>query len=288
MPPLIHPTAYVDPGAQLGDNVEVGPFCLIERDTVIGDGTRLSAHVHIKPYTTVGKHCTLDDGVILGGLPQDLKFKGEVSYLTVGDHTTLREYVTLHRATGEGKTTRIGSHCMLMAYAHVGHNSVVHDHVIVANAAQLAGHVDIGHHVVIGGVCGVHQHIRMGPYSMVGGVSAVRQDVPPFCMAGGHPAMLYGLNTIGLRRNGFSVAERSALKNAYKSIFYNREHQPLTDRIDQASGQWGEVAPVRELIAFVSALSSRGFCAPHQVTAPQEEESASSVPTSSAAEMVGV
>jgi UDP-N-acetylglucosamine acyltransferase len=268
---VIHPTASVDPGAQLGENVVIGPYCLIEKDTIIGNSTTLNARVHIKRYSSIGHHCTLDDGVVVGGLPQDLKYKGEVSYATVGDHTTLREYVTIHRATGEGETTQMGSHCFIMAYAHVGHNSVVGDHVIMANTVQVAGHVEIGHHVVIGGMSALHQHVKMGPYSMLGGVSATRQDIPPFCIADGHTAKLYGLNVVGLRRNGFSASERSALKSAYKILFYNKDGQPLQARIEQVETEWAESPCVQELLQFIKVPSKRGFCTPNQVSGPSTE-----------------
>lgn len=215
----VHPTALVDPGAQLEEGVEIGPFCLVEGGTHIGKNTVLEANVVIKRGTHIGRDCRLMPGVVLGGEPQDMKFKGEDSFVRIGDGNTLREMVTIHRATGEGESTVIGNHNMLMAYVHFGHNCVVGDHNMISNSTGVSGHVTIEDRCVIGGFVGIHQYVHIGRMAMVGGLSKVVQDVPPFCIADGRPARIHSLNVRGLRRNGIEQEERNRIALAFKLLY---------------------------------------------------------------------
>ena len=216
----IHPTAIVSPKAILSEGVRVGPYCVVEDHVEIGKGTVLKAFVSLRDFVKVGEGCTLFENVTLGGLPQDFGLNGEETLVRIGDCVTMRENVTVHRATGEGHETVVGSGCYLMEGAHVGHNAHVGDNVVMANKVGLAGHVHVGEKTVLGGMAGVHQFVRIGPYCMIGGLSKIVKDVPPYVMADGRPARLFGLNKVGLRRNGFDAGARQAIKAFYKSLYH--------------------------------------------------------------------
>lgn len=215
----IHPTASVHPEAQVGEDASVGPFCVVGPEVVIGDRTIVEAQVVIEGGTLVGADCHVCAGAVLGGVPQDHKFKGEKTRLVIGDRNIIREYVTIHRSTGEGTETRIGDDNMIMAYSHIGHNCEVGSGVMLANMVGVSGHVIIEDKVVIGGIVGIHQYVRIGQLAMLGGFSKVVQDVPPFMMADGRPTKVYGLNTLGLRRSGIASSVRAELKQAFKFIY---------------------------------------------------------------------
>jgi UDP-N-acetylglucosamine acyltransferase len=217
----IHPTAIVSPKATLADGVRVGPYCQIADFVEVQAGTVLKAFVCLKDYVRIGENCTLHEHVTLGGEPQDFGFKGEESWVRIGSGVTLRENVTVHRATGEGKETVIGDGCYLMEGSHVGHNAVVGKEVVLANKVGLAGHVHVDDKTVIGGMAGVHQFVRIGSFCMIGGLSKIVKDVPPYTMADGRPARLFGLNKVGLRRNGFDAAARQSIKSFYHSIYHS-------------------------------------------------------------------
>lgn len=219
MSTAIHPAAFVDDAAQLGTGVSIGPGAVIGPKVRIGDGTKIGSHALVTGWTTIGRGCTLHHGAVAGSPPQDLKYGGEPSYLEIGDHTTLREYVTANLATEPGASTRIGSHVLLMAYAHVAHNCQIGDHAIVANAVQFAGYVTVEDWAIVGGGTVVHQFVRIGRHSIVGGGSRVAQDVAPFMMAAGSPPRCTGLNKVGLERRGFSAEARAALDRCYRLLF---------------------------------------------------------------------
>lgn len=216
----IHPTAIVSPKARISDGVRVGPYCLVEDFVEIGENTVLKSFVSIKSFVKIGEACTFFENVTLGGEPQDFGFKGEETWVRIGNGVTLRENVTIHRATGEGKETVIGDRCYLMEGSHVGHNVSVGNDVILANKVGLAGHVHIGEKTVLGGMAGVHQFVRIGPFCMIGGLSKIVKDVPPYVMADGRPARLFGLNKVGLRRNGFDADARKSIKSFYKALYH--------------------------------------------------------------------
>ncbi len=216
---MIHPTAVIHKTADLSDNVEVGPYAVIDEFVRIGSNTQVGAHCVITGHTSIGKDCRIFSSAVVGGPPQDLKFKGEKSYLEIGDHNTIREFCTINPGTGEGGKTKIGSHNLFMAYAHVAHDCVVGDHNVVANCGTLAGHVVMEDHILISGLVAVHQFVRIGKLSIVGGCSKVVQDIPPFATADGHPARVYGLNLVGLRRNNFPRQTIKELGQAFKILF---------------------------------------------------------------------
>lgn len=215
----VHPTALIDSGAHLGDDVSVGPFAIIGPDVQIGSGTRVGPHAVIERNTRLGARCSVGAGSILGADPQDRKFKGTDTWLHVGDDTVIREYATLHRGTEATKVTRVGAGCFLMTYVHVAHDCTIEDGVTIANMVQLAGHVHIESHAFVSGLCPVHQFVRIGTYAFVGGGSRVPQDVPPYTRAVGNPLKLFGINTVALTRAGFSHDVRLALKHAYRLLF---------------------------------------------------------------------
>lgn len=215
----LHPTAMVDPGAELGEGVEVGAGAIIGPGVRIGDGSRIGSYALIARDTTLGTDCRIAHGAVLGTDPQDLKYAGEPTELVVGDRTTIREYATLNRGTSASGRTRVGSDCLLMAYTHVAHDCELGDHVILSNSVNMAGHVSIGDWAIVGGVTPIHQFVRIGEHAFVGGGSRIPQDVPPYCRAAGNPPKMYGLNSVGLERRGFSLEVRQALKRAYRAVF---------------------------------------------------------------------
>ncbi len=250
----IHPTAVVSPRARIASDALIGPYVVVEDDVVIGAGCEIASHVVIKQFTTLGVRNRIAEHAVLGGLPQDVKFKNEPSRLVIGDDNLIREGVTLHRASGEGSETRVGSRNFLMIGVHVAHNCQIGDDNIFANEVALAGHITIEDHVFLSNNVGAHQFVRMGRYAMVGGKSKIVQDVLPFFTTDGNPPRVRGLNTIGLRRAGFTITERGILKQAYRILF--RSGLPLEDAL-QEMRQLGD-AHVEHLINFISG-SKRGF-----------------------------
>jgi UDP-N-acetylglucosamine acyltransferase len=216
---LIHPTALVGKKAKLAENVEVGPYAVIGDSVVIGSGTKIGAHCVITGHTTIGKDNSIFSSAVVGSPPQDLKFKGEKSYLEIGDNNTIREFCTMNPGTGESGKTRIGNHNLFMAYAHVAHDCIIGNHNIIANCGTLAGHVVVEDHILVSGLVAVHQFVRIGKLAIVGGCSKVVQDIPPFCTADGHPARIFGLNLVGLRRNNFERKTIKELDQAFKVLF---------------------------------------------------------------------
>jgi UDP-N-acetylglucosamine acyltransferase len=245
----IHETAVVHPNARIGKDVEIGPYAVIGDNVLIGDGTRISAHVVIDGWTSIGKNCKIFPGATIGVEPQDLKYAGEKSYTFIGDNTTIRECVTVNRATGEGEETRVGSNCLLMAYVHVAHNCIVGNHVIMANAATLAGHVVVEDRAVIGGLSGIHQFVKIGRNAMIGGASKVTQDVPPFVTVDGHPAKVSGINNVGLSRAGYSPETRRVIKHAYRILY--RSGLSLPQAIAVMEQELEACEPIEHLLRFL-------------------------------------
>ena len=250
----IHPTAVVHESAHLGADVCLGPFAVIEEDVSIGEGCRLGAHAVVKRFTTLGRRNLVGEHAVIGGTPQDVKFKGEESRLVIGDDNLIREFVTIHRASGTGEATLVGSRNFLMIGVHIAHNCVVGDDNIFANGAALAGHITIEDHVFLSNNVGAHQFVRMGRFAMVGGKSKIVQDVLPFFTTDGNPARVRGLNSVGLRRAGFSPEARRALKEAYQLLF--RRGLALADALSEMERM--DDQHVRHLAGFIRA-SKRGF-----------------------------
>lgn len=253
----IHETAVIHPGARIGKDVEVGPYAVIGENVVIGDGTKIGAHVVIDGWTSIGKNCVIYPSASIGTEPQDLKFRGEKSYVFIGDNCKIREFATVNRATGEGEETRVGSGCLLMAYTHIAHNCVVGNNVVMSNAATLAGHVVVEDRAVIGGLAGVHQFVKIGRNAMIGGASKVVQDVPPFVIVDGHPAKVCGLNNVGLARAGISELSRRNLKKAYKILF--RSGLILAQAIAVMEQELDSCEEVEHFLRFLRN-AERGIC----------------------------
>ncbi|HDQ03819.1 MAG TPA: acyl-ACP--UDP-N-acetylglucosamine O-acyltransferase [Deltaproteobacteria bacterium] len=254
----IHSTAIVEPGAQLDENVEIGPYSIIGPDVEIGKNTIIGAHVVIEGNTKIGEECHIHQFCSIGAPPQDWKFGSEKTFLVIGDFNSIREFVTIHRATAEGDgETTIGEHNMIMAYCHIAHNCKIGNHVVMANAATLAGHVNIEDHAVIGGLSGIHQFSNIGAHCIVGGASAVVKDVPPYTMASGNHAKLFGLNTIGLKRRNFSDETIRALKKTYHIVFQSQ--LLLNAALKKAEAEVADTPEVRHFIEFIRK-SKRGTC----------------------------
>lgn len=254
----IHATAVVHPAARLGRDVVIGPYCIVEDKVELGERTRLEGFVHIKPYTVMGADNVVHSYACLGGEPQHLGFKGEETFVRIGDRNIIREYVSIHRGTAQGRgETRVGSDCMIMAYVHVAHDCILGDHVIMANGASLAGHAQVGSFAVINGLSGVQQFVRIGEYAFLGGMSAFNQDVPPFMLARGNIATLYGPNFIGLKRRGFSSETCQALKKAYRVIF--RSGLPRDEALEKVLAEQSGFPEVLRLVEFIRE-SKCGVC----------------------------
>lgn len=257
LPPVIHPTAVVSPKVELGSEVEIGPYCVIQDHVTIGDRCRLHSHVVIDGHTTIGAENEFFPFAGIGQKTQDLKYQGEPTTLVIGDRNTFRENVTIHRGTLQIPTT-IGSDNLFLAYAHVAHDCTVGNHCIFSNCASLAGHAIAEDHVIISGLTGVHQFCRIGTHAIIGGCAKVTKDVPPYLIADGNPATLRGLNLIGLQRRGFSAGTIRGLKQAYKTLFL-RKDATLTTRIEAFQSHDAAAVPeVARLLAFVTD-SERGI-----------------------------
>jgi len=254
----IHPTAIVSPDAHLAEGVEIGPYSIIDSDVHIGKNTIIGPHVVIKAHTDIGEGCRFFQFSSIGEVPQDLKFKGETTRVVIGNHNVIREFVTIHRATSNDiGVTMIGDHNLLMAYCYIAHNCKLGNRIIMSNAANLAGHVHVEDFAIISGMTGVHQFTRIGAHCIIGGASAVSKDIPPFVMAAGNIAKLYGLNMIGLKRRGFKEETINALKQAYKIIF--RSSLLLSVAIERVRQEVDDIPEVNHFIEFIK-LSQRGIC----------------------------
>jgi len=252
----IHPTALVDKKARLGDNVSVGAFSIVEAGVEIGDNSQIASHVLVAEGARIGKNCKIHKGAVVATWPQDLKFAGEPSIFIIGDNTTVREFCTLNRGTSALGKSQIGSDCLLMAYVHVAHDCIIGDHAILANGVQLGGHVEIGEWAIIGGMTPVHQFCKVGQHCMIGGAYRAVQDVPPYIMATGEPLRYAGLNSIGLKRRGFSSETVSVLKKTYRLIF--RSKLNLTQALERIENELEPIPEVKNVIEFIRS-SERGL-----------------------------
>ncbi|HKG21093.1 MAG TPA: acyl-ACP--UDP-N-acetylglucosamine O-acyltransferase [Blastocatellia bacterium] len=250
----IHPTAIISDRATLGANVRVGPYAVIESDTVVGPDSEVRAHAVIKRFTTLGPSNIVYEGAVLGGEPQDLGFPGGESFLRIGARNHIREGVTMHRGTEPRSSTVVGSDCFIMAYAHVAHNCVLGDRVIIANNVALAGHIEIGERAFISGGVVVHQFCRVGRLAMIGGNSKIVQDCLPFVITDGAPGRSRGLNIVGLRRAGFKASEVQDLKRAYRVLL--RSELPLEEALARLSQE--ESSLIKDLAGFARG-ARRGF-----------------------------
>ncbi|MGL4988797.1 MAG: acyl-ACP--UDP-N-acetylglucosamine O-acyltransferase [Cetobacterium sp.] len=252
----IHSTAIVEEGAILESGVKIGPYCIVGKDVKIGKNTVLQSHVVVEGITEIGEDNTIYSFVSIGKASQDLKYRDEPTKTIIGNNNSIREFVTIHRGTDDRWETRIGSNNLLMAYVHVAHDVIVGDNCILANGVTLAGHVTVDDFAIIGGLTPVHQFCRIGSYSMIGGGSAINQDICPFVMAEGNKAVIRGLNSVGLRRKGFTEEDRSNLKKAYRIIF--RNGAPLKDALLQLETEFSEDKNIQYLVDFIKG-SNRGI-----------------------------
>lgn len=248
----IHPSAIVDAKAELGANVEIGPWAYVGPNCVVGDGSVIHMRATLEEHVILGKNVTVGIGTVLGGKPQDLKFKGEVTTVEIGDGTTLREYLTINRGTSESFKTTVGKNCFLMSYVHLAHDCHVGDGVIISNGTQLAGHVTVHDRAIISGLCAVHQFAKIGRHSFIGGASRISKDIPPFVKAVGNPVQLYGLNSVGLQRSGFADEVVSELKKAYRLFF--RSDMNISQALEKA----GELKQFPEVKAFTDFVEASG------------------------------
>ena len=255
---LIHPTAIIDPGANIADNAIIGSNCIIGPKVTIGAGVRIGANSIIDCNTTIGEGCNVFPHAVLGTEPQDLKFRGEESFLVIGTNTTIREFVTANRGTegGEG-VTRVGEGCLLMAYSHVAHDCQLDNNVILANAVNLGGHIHIAEHAIIGGLTAIHQFVSIGEHAFIGGCSAVSMDVPPYVRAVGNRARIFGVNSVGLERKGFPKETISQIKKAYRYLVSSKMN--TAQALEAIEKNIPPSEEIQKILTFIRS-SSRGIC----------------------------
>ncbi len=257
----IHKTAVIEEGATLGENLTIGAYCVIGANVTLADNVTLKSHVALDGHTTIGEGTIIHPFASLGSAPQDLKFQGEKTTLTIGKNNTIREHVTMNPGTADGgSATTIGDNCLFMMASHVAHDCKVGNHVILANNATLAGHVEVDDNVIIGGLAAVHQFVRIGKHAIIGGLSGVEHDVIPYGSVIGERANLSGLNLIGLKRRGFSREAIHGLRNAYKELF--AANDTLDARSKQVKLAHSSNEQVQEVINFIENAGSRSLCVP--------------------------
>ena len=252
---MIHPTALIDPTAELGVDVAIGPYAIVGPRVTVGDHCRIGPRATLQQNVRLADRVHVGDGSILGGDPQDQKYKGEETWVEVGEGTIIREYSTINRGTSATCKTTVGARCFIMTYVHLAHDCHVGDDVVIANATQCAGHVTIHDRAILSGLNAVHQFVTIGTYAFVGGGSRVNQDIPPYVKAVGNPMELYGLNSVGLQRAGFPGDTVAALKRAYR-LFFNSDLN-LSQALERARSDLPTSPEVERFIAFVES-SERG------------------------------
>ena len=246
---MIQPLAYIHPNAKIARGVTVDPFAVIHGDVEIGEGTWIGSNVTIFDGARIGKNCRIFPGAVISAIPQDLKFSGEKTTVEIGDHVTIRECVTINRGTNDRMTTRVGEHTLIMAYVHLAHDCLVGSHCIIANAVNMAGHVVVGDHAVIGGMSAVHQFVHIGAHVMISGGSLVRKDVPPYVKAGREPLSYAGINSIGLRRRGYSNEAITAIQDIYRILYVSGLN--TTDALARIEAEMPATSERDEIILFI-------------------------------------
>ena len=253
---LIHPTAIVSAKAELADDVSVGPYTIIEGDVTIDAGAVIASSVLLASGSRIGKNVRISHGAVIATQPQDLKFGGEITTAVIGDNTVIREYATVNRGTKYHEKTVVGSDCLLMAYSHVAHDCIIGNNVIMANSVNLAGHVEVDDYAILGGVLPVHQFVKIGAHCMIGGGFRVQQDVCPYSLVGGYPLKVVGLNSVGLRRRGFSREAIRQLEQAYKLLFFSDLN--TTQAVERIYDEIEITPEVKTVLEFVDR-SNRGI-----------------------------
>jgi UDP-N-acetylglucosamine acyltransferase len=252
---MIQPLAYIHPQAKIAENVVIDPFVTIHKDVVIGEGTWIGSNATIMNGARIGKNCRIFPGAVISAVPQDLKFGGEDSLVVIGDNTTIRECVTINRGTSDRKETRVGNNVLLMAYTHIAHDCVVGNNCILANGVQLAGHITVDDFAIIGGMTAVHQFVSVGAHVMISGGSLVRKDVPPYTKAGREPLSYVGINSVGLRRRGFSSEKINEIQDIYRVLFLKNSN--TTKALDLVEAGFKPTEERDEIINFIRN-SNRG------------------------------
>ncbi len=252
----IHKTAIVSPKAELAEDVTVGPYSIIEDDVTIGKGTRVASTALIAAGARIGENVTVAHGAVIATQPQDLKFEGEITTAVIGDGTVVREYATINRGTKDRNETTVGRNCLIMAYAHVAHDCLIGDNVIMANSVNLAGHIEIGECAIIGGVVPVHQFVKIGAHAMIGGGFRVQHDICPYALVAGYPLKVVGVNVIGLRRRGFKREVIKSIEGAFKSLFFSGLN--TSQAVERIRGEM-QITPELEVILSFVDDSTRGL-----------------------------
>ena len=253
---MISSLAHIDSAASLGNNVTIDPFAVIEGGVSIGDDTHIMSHVTILKGTTIGKGSRIFPGAVIGAIPQDLKFIGEETTVEIGNHTTIREFVTINRGTKDKWITKIGDDCLLMAYSHVAHDCIIGNHVILANSVQLAGHVQIGDYAILGGVAAAIQFARIGSHTYIAGHTEIRKDVPPFIKAGRSPLSYVGLNSVGMQRRGFSLEKINDILEIYRCIYTKGFN--ISQALEMIENKFSSCKEKDEIVDFIKG-SKRGI-----------------------------
>lgn len=267
----IHATAIIEKGAKVDASAEIGPYCIVGANVTIGAKVKLVSHVSVDGITQIGEGTKVFPFASLGHAPQDLKFKGEKSTLTIGKNNMIREHVTMNPGTeGGGMITSVGDNCLFMVGSHVAHDCRLGNHVIMANNATLGGHVTVDDYAVIGGLAAIHQFVRVGRHAIIGGMSGVEHDVIPYGSVLGERASLAGLNLVGLKRRGFERETIHALRNAYKMLF-DEDEGTLFERTAKVQDAYQKIEPVQEIISFMEDKGSRSLCTPRQRATAQAQ-----------------
>jgi UDP-N-acetylglucosamine acyltransferase len=253
---MISPLAHIHPEAKIGKDVKIDPFAVIEKNVIIGDGSHIMSHVVIMENTTLGKSCKVFPGAVLGAIPQDLKFDGEITTVQIGDNTTIRECVTVNRGTKDKWKTVVGSNCLLMAYSHIAHDCNIGNHVIIANSVQLAGHVEIGEYAIIGGMAAAIQFSKIGAHTYIAGGTEIIKDVPPYIKAGRSPLSYVGINSVGLQRRGFSHEKINSILEIYRNIYMHGLN--ITQATDLIEKELPDSDEKKEILQFIKE-SKRGI-----------------------------
>ncbi len=253
---MISHLAHVSPEATIGENVTIEPFAVIHEGVTIGNGTHVMSNAVIMKGTAIGKNCLIFPGAVIGAIPQDLKFVGEHTTVEIGDNTTIRECVTISRGTKDKWKTVIGSNCLVMAYAHIAHDCVLGDHVILANAVQLAGHVEVGDYAILGGMSGAPQFTKIGAHTYIAGHTVIRKDVPPFIKAGRNPLCYVGVNSVGLQRRGFSSETINEILEVYRHIYYKGLN--ISQAIELVGKELPDTAEKNSIVSFITS-SKKGI-----------------------------
>lgn len=250
------PLAFIHPDAKIGKDVIIEPFTTINKNVEIGEGTWISSNVTIMEGARIGKNCRIFPGAVISAIPQDLKFGGEESIARIGDHTTIRECVTINRGTSASGETLVGDHCLLMAYSHVAHDCIIGNHCIIANSVGIAGHVEIGDYAILGGLCAVHQFVKVGAHSMISGGTLIRKDIPPYVKAAKEPVSFIGINSIGLKRRKFTVEKISEIQKIYRKLFQSEKN--ISQAVTSIQKAFNDSEEKNEILNFIKS-SKRGI-----------------------------